>query len=343
MTIPTRIFLTGASGYIGGDVLHALRSTHPEYSISTLVRDARKAAILSQAYPNVRVVSGDLDSTSLIEEEARQADVVVHTASSSHIESVKAIARGLAKRSDPGYWLQISGASVLSIADIVNGTYGEGTDKVFGDVDNADAVRDIIRQNATRRVVDDFVLNLTGPKTALVFAPIIYGQGRGIIKQRSIQIPELARVAIETGRAIKVGKGESTWSNVHISDISDLFVKLVEKAVQKGTDEHMWNQEGLYFPGNSMLSFSGISQLLAQTAHRLGLIESPLVSEIDHEAADKLSPHGGVLWGTNARQNSQRARKLLGWCPGGRSLESDIPDTVEEEAKRVKRLWKSYI
>ncbi|GFF34281.1 uncharacterized protein YLL056C [Aspergillus udagawae] len=339
MIIPTRIFLTGASGYIGGDVLHALRSTHPEYSISALVRDTRKAAILSQAYPNVRVVSGDLDSTSLIEEEVRLADVVVHTASSSHIESVKAIARGLAERSDPGYWLQISGASVLSIADIVNGTYGEGTDKVFGDVDDADAVRKIIRQNATRRVVDDFILKLTVPKTALVFAPIIYGQGRGIVKQRSIQIPELARVSIETGRAIKVGKGQSTWSNVHISDISDLFVKLVEKAVQKEADEQMWNQEGLYFPGNSMLSFSGISQLLALTAHRLGLIKSPLVSEIDHVAADKLSPHGGVLWGTNARQSSQRARKLLGWCPNGRSLESDIPDTVEEEAKRLGKLY----
>lgn len=82
-----------------------------------------------------------------------------------------------------------------------------------------------------------------------------------------------------------------------------------------------------------------ISQLLAQTAHRLGLIKSPLVSEIGHEEANKLSPHGGVLWGTNARQNSQRARQLLGWCPKGRSLESDIPDTVEEEeAKRLVKI-----
>jgi hypothetical protein len=88
----------------------------------------------------------------------------------------------------------------------------------------------------------------------------------------------------------------------------------------------------------STQSFNGISELLAQTAHRLGLIESPLVSEIDHVEADKLSPHGGVLWGTNARQNSQRARKLLGWCPNGRSLESDIPGTVEQEAKRLKKL-----
>lgn len=41
------------------------------------MRDADKAANLSHADPNIRVVCGDLDSTSLIEEEARQADVIV--------------------------------------------------------------------------------------------------------------------------------------------------------------------------------------------------------------------------------------------------------------------------
>jgi hypothetical protein len=44
------------------------------------LRDSDKAAIISKAYPRVRVVLGDLDSTSLIEEEARQADVVISKA-----------------------------------------------------------------------------------------------------------------------------------------------------------------------------------------------------------------------------------------------------------------------
>lgn len=42
-----------------------------------LLRDNTKAAAVSQAYPNVRVVLGDLDSASLIEDEASRADVVV--------------------------------------------------------------------------------------------------------------------------------------------------------------------------------------------------------------------------------------------------------------------------
>lgn len=68
---------TGASGYIGGQVLHTISSTHPEYEIAVLLRNSEKAAIVSKQYPGVRVALGDLDSLDLIEEEARQATVVV--------------------------------------------------------------------------------------------------------------------------------------------------------------------------------------------------------------------------------------------------------------------------
>lgn len=152
-----------------------------------------------------------------------------------------------------GYWIQISGASVLSISDIANASYGEGCDKVYGDIDNAQEVRDIIKQNAAKRVVDDYLLNkVSGTKTALVFPPIIYGQGRGPVKQRSVQIPELARVATETRRVVQVGKGESTWSNVHVADTTSVFVKLIEKAAE-GADGDLWNQNGLYFVANGQL------------------------------------------------------------------------------------------
>jgi nucleoside-diphosphate-sugar epimerase len=152
-----------------------------------------------------------------------------------------------------GHWIQVSGASVLSIPDIVGGRFGEGSDRVYGDVDDANEVRDIIRQNAAKRVVDDYLLNkVSNTKTALVFPPIIYGQSRGPVKQRSVQIPELSRVAIETRETVQVGKGESTWSNVHIADVADVFVKLVEKAIE-GSAGDFWNQNGLYFVGNGML------------------------------------------------------------------------------------------
>jgi nucleoside-diphosphate-sugar epimerase len=117
---------------------------------------------------------------------------------------------------------------------------------MYGDIDDADEIRDIIRKNADKRVVDSFLINVTGAKTAIVFPPIIYGQGRGPINQRSIQVPEISRVAIEKRQTFQVGKGESTWSNIHISDLSNIFVSLVEKAVE-GAEGDLWNQNGLYF------------------------------------------------------------------------------------------------
>jgi nucleoside-diphosphate-sugar epimerase len=142
--------------------------------------------------------------------------------------------------------IQVSGASLLSIPDIVNKTFGEGPAKIYRDIDDIDEIRDIIQKNADKRVVDHFLLNATGPKTAIVFPPIIYGQGRGPVNQRSIQVPEISRVAIEKRQTFQVGKGESTWSNIHVSDLSDMFVKLVEKAVE-GAEGDLWNQNGLYF------------------------------------------------------------------------------------------------
>ena len=71
---PTR---TGASGYVGGELLYTLLKAHPDYKISALVRDSGKAKIISEAYPNVRIVLGELESTPLIEEEAAKADIIV--------------------------------------------------------------------------------------------------------------------------------------------------------------------------------------------------------------------------------------------------------------------------
>ena len=53
-------YSTGATGYIGGDVLHLLRTTHPEYECRVLMRDTAKATTLTQAYLDVRIVSGVL-------------------------------------------------------------------------------------------------------------------------------------------------------------------------------------------------------------------------------------------------------------------------------------------
>lgn len=83
--MPTHLLLTGATGYIGGDFLHALLSTtapnQQTYDITCLVRSSDKAAQVAKQYPGVKFVYGSLAVVSgeggVLEVEAGKADVVM--------------------------------------------------------------------------------------------------------------------------------------------------------------------------------------------------------------------------------------------------------------------------
>lgn len=64
------------TGYIGGDGLYVIADAHPDWQLSALVRSKEKAAQLTNKYPTVRVIHGDLDSSAIIEEEVKNADIV---------------------------------------------------------------------------------------------------------------------------------------------------------------------------------------------------------------------------------------------------------------------------
>jgi len=72
----TKLFATGATGYIGGDALYAITTAHPEYEMTCLVRNSDKGAQVVKDNPNIKLVYGDLDSVGLLETEAKKADIV---------------------------------------------------------------------------------------------------------------------------------------------------------------------------------------------------------------------------------------------------------------------------
>ncbi|KAB8223364.1 hypothetical protein BDV33DRAFT_200631 [Aspergillus novoparasiticus] len=354
----SRIFITGATGYIGGDVLFALTQAFRNSNISALVRSESRASQLTDKFPSVTPVIGDLDSTAKITSEASEADVVLRKmlspfavavdvgtltkekdlASSNHLASATAIAQGLteSKREKP-VWIQISGASLLSGPDIAANAYGEPRSQEYNDLQGISEIRSIIT-SSPKRAVDNLLLKLsaTNPhiRTAIIYGPLIYGRGRGPVNQRSIQLPDLANSTIQHGHGLKVGRGLSCWSNVHVSDIAQLAVKLTQEASSNSQNPSIWNENGIYFAENGKMPFGEISQRVASFAAEQGLIKDPTVKSIDADAAEKLTAHGAVLWGTNAQYTAARARELLDWQPQGPSLEEEIPRAVEEEASQ---------
>jgi len=81
-------YSTGATGYIGGDILHALYKAHPEYEFSALVRNSEKGAPVAAAFPKIRLVYGGLDDSEVLVEEAARADIVVRKVSLSLLEGI---------------------------------------------------------------------------------------------------------------------------------------------------------------------------------------------------------------------------------------------------------------
>ncbi|KAK2015214.1 nucleoside-diphosphate-sugar epimerase [Colletotrichum eremochloae] len=335
-----KIFLTGATGYVGGSVLSLLAKSHPEYVVRALVRDGSKGKLITDAFRKVGIVEGDLNDDKTITREASDADVVVHLAAAGNLKSVETIHRALSSKATakPVHWIQISGASVLTAAELVDETRspGEASDLVFSDDPSGiDELRSFIQEHP-RRAVDNYIIKVgeNEPRinTALVFPPIIYGQGLGPVNQRSVQIPSLAKVTLDRKRGVQVGKGLNRWGNVHVEDVSRLILRLVEKAVEARSEEQVWNLNGLYLAGVGEISFGEIAQLIATAAVERGLIPRAAIDVIDSEEADSLLPYGTAMYGTNARSKALRGKEVLGWVPVREGLEDEIPKAVAREA-----------
>ncbi|VUC25204.1 unnamed protein product [Clonostachys rosea] len=355
------IFLTGASGYIGGDLLDQLAKFHPELALRVLVRDVSQVDIIRQLYHDATIVQGSLDDTEIITKEALNADIVLNFAAYNHLGSARAIHRALVERQTqgkPAYWIQVSGASALAAAELEDPSRipGSASDTIWDDYEEIDALRSHIEKHPERRVVDNYVLSVARDtpqvKTAIVYPPLVYGSGNGPINQRSIQLPGLAKLTLERGRGVQVGSGLNRWGATHIGDISQLVVRLVEKALARVDDGRLWGSNGLYLAGVTELvshpprtyaelhadwcqTFQELSQRVATAASALGLARNSTVDGITAEEADNLLPWGGTLFGTNARGAGRRARELLGWKPAKGNIEEEIIYTVELEARQL--------
>ncbi|KAK2038288.1 nucleoside-diphosphate-sugar epimerase [Colletotrichum somersetense] len=275
-----------------------------------------------------------------IAREVSDANVVVHLAAAGNLRSVETIHKTIASKATeiPVHWIQISGASVLTVAELAGETHspGEASDLVFNDGPaGIEELRAFIQKHPSR-VVDNYIINVGESEPsinmALVFPPIIYGQGLGPVNQRSVQIPSLVKATLDRKRGVQVGKGLNKWGNVHIEDVSRLILRLVEKAVEAKSEEQVWNSNGLYLAGVREISFGEIAKIIATAAAEKGLIPTDEVEVIDPEVADSLLPYGTAMYGTNARSEALRAKVVLGWVPAGEGLENEIPKAVAREA-----------
>ncbi|KAL6704632.1 hypothetical protein ACN47E_008029 [Coniothyrium glycines] len=335
----TKLFITGATGYIGGDVLYAIANTYPDLEITALVRNSDKGAKVASQYAKIRLVYGTLDHVELLTAEAAKADIVVHTADCDHVASAHALVAGLQRSGRKTYLIHTSGTGILSWEDFGENTYGAERDTVYDDWEGISKVTSLpdqaVHRNVDKIVLDAHTVSVGTIQTAIVCPPCIYGPGRGPDNQRSMQVYNMAKAALSRGKGFVVGEGLNKWTQSHIRDLSEIYVALVTAALSPGGGKATWNDEGYYFSESGEFSWGDVGRAIAKIAHQKKFINTPDVDHITKEEADQLTPYGSYMWGTNSRCVAKRARKLLGWTPKEKSVFDLLPDIVEKEAIEV--------
>lgn len=169
-------------------------------------------------------------------------------------------------------------------------------------------------------------------KVAIVCPPTIYGPSRGPGNQKSIQAYWLTAAVLKRKKGLLVGKGENIWHQIHVQDLSDVYL-LLGDAAAAGGGKATWNDKGYYLAENGAFKWGDIQREVARVAHEKGLIPSAEVEPLSDKDVTALNQFGLYAWGSSSRGHALRARKLLGWSPSRPSLKELIPEIVDIEAK----------
>ncbi|KAE9377570.1 NAD(P)-binding protein [Stipitochalara longipes BDJ] len=333
MSSSPRIFVTGVSGYVGGNMMGRLLEKHPEWHVVVLVRNEKQKEIVLARWPQLEVVIGDLDNSALMIQEGSKADVVLQTASSDHVLGVVSLIQGLSQRQPtPGYLIHIGGTGILH--DTQNG-FGQQSDKIYHDTTDLVEITSFPVEGHVHRDVDIAILEAQKKlhvPTAIVTPPQIHGVGKGPVKTRSIQIPTLIEATLKRGKGFQILEGQNIWDHVHVDDLSDAFILLVEEALKPSGGSAQWGDEGYYFAEAGEFKWGEISASISKIMVDQELIKTADIDKLSVAEAATLHPWAPLIWGGNARSRSDRFHSL-GWKPHGPSLLESLPLMIAEEVK----------
>lgn len=291
-----RVFITGATGYIGGSI--AAKLIARGHSISGLVRSDDKAAQLKTR--GIEPVRGTLADIPTIAAAAEAADAVINAANADDSFSVGAIIKGLAGSNKP--FIHTSGTSV--VADRAAGEYSAAS---F----NEDSPFEPLPERLLRVAMDRTVLQSaqSGIRAIVIRPSLIYGRGQGI-NPHSVQIPQLIALARRHGVARHVGRGLNVWSHVHIDDVVDLYLLALERAPACS----------LFYAENGEAPWRSLASAIGRL---LGLGGATKDWPIE-EAVREWGVSAMTSFGSNSRVRADKARRMLGWQPQGPPMLEDV-------------------
>ncbi|KAJ4299403.1 hypothetical protein N0V90_004648 [Kalmusia sp. IMI 367209] len=347
---PTKVLVTGVTGYIGGTVLnHLLNSTNPStknLELSVLTRNDTRADTFRSDSRIAQVHTfRDLDDSPAISAAASQNDIVIHCTSGYHPGSMKSFIRGLAQRKAAKdgrevYFIRTDGTSNLADKPISK-TFTES--RTFSDKDtdiltylkNRNALDPYEQRTATIVAVETGLAE--GVPTTVVMSPTIYGIGSGQFNRLTIQYPLQMRSALKEGKALYVGDGAGQWDYVHVEDLAVLY-ELIVLDFASGRRKVPFGERGILFSETGNFRWKEVAEGIARAGKALGVLEEAEPKSVSLEDAAQKWVDGNtqlceLAWASNSRTKAEVAYETLGWRPT--KTREDWERAFQEELEEV--------
>lgn len=279
-----KVFLTGATGYVGSIVAEKLLEKRHE--VLALVRNEEaEVKLKSRGFSTLR---GELQDFDILKQGANEAEAVIHTAFSHNVDEyndavtldrkvIKAFAESLERTNKP---LIITSSSTILGETRSNEAdedypFGENSPRKF----RGESERDVLQ------------LSSKGIRGIVLRLPLfVYGRGG------SSFVPFVINQAKEIGSANYIESGEKKVSAVHVEDATDLYLLALETSTAKG----------LY---NVSAEYVSLKELNEAVARLLNVKAKSISAEKAREQFGKMFDFLSI----NNQLDAAKARNQLGW------------------------------
>lgn len=289
-----RVFVTGATGFIGSEVVKDLIGAG--HQVLGLSRSKEKSAAL--AATGAEVLLGTIEDDNILRKGASESDGVIHLAFNHDFSNfvanceddrrvIKALGSALIGSSRP--------LLVTSGAPIAKTVPGEPAKE-----NNAILSSKIHPRATTEEAAKDMAA--LGVNMTVVRLPQVHDT-----KKQGLITPVID-IYRAKGFCAYVGDGSVSWPAAHVTDVARLYRLAVERA-EPNAKYHAVAEEGV--------SMRDIAETLAK---RLKL---PAKS-ITLEEAPEIFGWLAMFAGHDARSSSELTRKILNWNPTGPGLLQDL-------------------
>jgi nucleoside-diphosphate-sugar epimerase len=273
-----KVFLTGGTGYIGSAV--ALRLKKAGHDVLALVRDEAKAAALKAA--GVKLVKGELGNPAGYAGAAWGRAAFVHAAADHGPQYVELDKKAIQSARD------LLRGQVGATFIYTSGCWIQGaTEGVADETTPIKPARIATFRPSHEQLALDTAKD--GIRAVVVRPGVVYGGKGGMTGM-------FFGTALKTGAAHTIGDGENHWPMVHVDDLAELYVRLVERAPAGS----IYNAEDV-----SRLKQREIAEAAARAAGKDGKVAAQKPDGSPYHEACML----------DQQISSEKARNDLDWRP----------------------------